>query len=121
MSQGTMSIAGHVSTSTTNALLSPNGIFSAMTQAEGRAVALHLKEPNRSHPTLVTSTPTEDAAPLVSVEEIYAAVKDFCDVVLLQTGAASFAFADHLPNQADVYGGAARSAQCLAGWPTDRG
>jgi len=62
----------------------------------------------RNHPIVAVTTATTTGAPWLDVDALAARLAGRAEVVMLVTGEATWALAEHLPPSLDVYGGAVR-------------
>ncbi|HED64407.1 MAG TPA: hypothetical protein ENJ09_02520 [Planctomycetes bacterium] len=67
-----------------------------------------LLSPERDKPVVAVTTPPKRRDPWMDPELLEASLEGAADVVLLQTGKATWALAEALPDRLDVYGGALR-------------
>lgn len=90
------------------------------TETAAREAALALQRQGRRRPAAVVSIAFGQHEPYVDVEEVERAVGDLCDVFVLPTGPASWAFAASLPEGRQVYGGASRVYSTDLAWLGDQ-
>ena len=85
-----------------------------------REAAIALQAEDRKRPAIVVSIAAGRAEPFVDVDELEQAVQGLCDVYLLPTGPASWAFTNELPDGRQVYGGASRVYSTDLAWIEDQ-
>jgi hypothetical protein len=91
-----------------------NGPYVVDTESAAVELAAELVRSGRPRPVVVVTTAGGAAEPFVDVEDVVDAVEGLCDVYVMPTGAASWAFSSSLPEGRQVYGGASRV------YPVDR-
>lgn len=84
-------------------------------------LAAELVRSGRARPVVVVTTAGGASEPFVDVEDVVDAVEGLCDVYVMPTGAASWAFSSSLPEGRQVYGGASRVYPVDLVWLEDAG
>lgn len=79
-----------------------------VTAAQARALAERVLDPDRTRPLVGVSTHWATGRPCIDVTTLRAQLGEFADVVVVETGDATWALADALPDRLDVYNGALR-------------
>ncbi|WP_454293358.1 hypothetical protein [Salana multivorans] len=86
----------------------PSGVHAVGSSAEAAALARRLREEEMAWPVVVVTTAAGQSEPYVPADELAAEVDGLAEVVVMPTGAASWAFSEQLPPMTQVYGGASR-------------
>lgn len=85
-------------------------------EAGARALAEHVVSRSRRVPVAVVTVSADADAPYVDVDELLADVGDLVEVHVLPSGRISYVFADHMPPDCQVWGGAARAYPVGTEW-----
>ena len=88
-------------------------------EAAAIMLAERLNGPDRDRPIVVVTTPSGRAEPWIDADEIGEEVGDVAEIVLMPTGAHSWAFSHRMPDQTQVYGGAGRVYPVGLDWVND--
>lgn len=89
------------------------------TPEQATALARELQQPGRRRPVVVITIAQGQHDPYVDVESVATDVTGVCDVQVLATGEASWAFSRELPDGRQVYGGASRVYSTSLDWLDD--
>ena len=89
------------------------------TESAAVELAAELVRPGRPRPVVVVTTAGGAREPFVDVGDVVEAVDGLCDVYVMPTGAASWAFSSSLPEGRQVYGGASRVYPVDLAWLED--
>lgn len=86
------------------------------TSEQARVLAERLLDRARSRPLALVSTAAGHRDPFIDVDALIAEVEDVCDVIVIETGEATWSLSQSLPPLTQVYGGAGRVYPIGIGW-----
>lgn len=88
-------------------------------ETETLALVRRLNDSARAGPVVVVTTPSGSATPWIDLDRLHREVADAAEIIVLPTGPHTASFADAMPPQTQVYGGAGRVYPVGSDWVTD--